>query len=351
MVLRGGIIATPAAGRKPADRLMPLDPAERTDRGHALAAVEAPVTSLAGLLLIGLVVGTVNGLSRVAMPLFAAVLGAQPWQVGMVGGLGYTGMLLLALPMGAWLERHGRRVLFMRGVAAAALLYFAISFARSPSQAILGAAALGLFLPFRIIPVHAEFLALLPRLSPSRAGWNRAAGTLGMFFLGGRVLQRLRAAVGGESLRHERAGRRRTGHRPGCVLRDHLVRSRVDPAPRTRGPVVPGRVRAAAGAGPAVGLGTAPAALWLGAAASGVGLGLQGLTSTTRFAAFLHRFGRGRIGGLASLGAPAGGVVGVMVGGAVSQRFGTPAGFLLLAAACALVCATQCLRLHRTRAR
>lgn len=99
------------------------------------------------------------------------------------------------------------------------------------------------------------------------------------------------------------------------------------------------------------GLGTAPAALWLGAAASGVGLGLQGLTSTTRFAAFLHRFGRGRIGGLTSLGAPAGGVVGVMVGGAVSQRFGTPAGFLLLAAACALVCATQCLRLHRTRAR
>ena len=93
------------------------------------------------------------------------------------------------------------------------------------------------------------------------------------------------------------------------------------------------------------GLGTGPWALWTGAALSGMGLGLQGLTSTSRFGAFMSRHGRGRIGGLTSVGPPAGGVLGAMVGGLVSQRLGTEAGFLILAAACALVCVAQWRRL------
>ncbi|MEN9629885.1 MAG: hypothetical protein RJA10_3113, partial [Pseudomonadota bacterium] len=44
---------------------------------------------LAGLLTLALVVGTVNGLSRVALPLYVASLGGQTWQVGLTGGLGY----------------------------------------------------------------------------------------------------------------------------------------------------------------------------------------------------------------------------------------------------------------------
>jgi hypothetical protein len=92
-------------------------------------------------------------------------------------------------------------------------------------------------------------------------------------------------------------------------------------------------------------LGNGPLALWTGAALSGLGLGLQGLTSTTRFGAFMVRFGRGRIGGLTSLGAPAGGLLGSMGGGLVSQRLGTETGFLLLAAGCAIVCLVQLRRL------
>jgi MFS family permease len=420
-----------AAGRKPADRIaMDLDLAQRAAPGDPHSAEEAAAPSLAGLLLLGLVVGTVNGLSRVAMPLFAASLDAQPWQVGMVGGLGYTGMLLLALPMGAWLERHGSRLLFVRGVAAAALLYFALSFARSPLQAIVAAAVLGLLLPFRIIPIYAEFLAMLPRLSPSRAGWNRAAGTLGMFFLGpaaagavlaawgfapvfqlaagallvallvaGRVLHgiaarpasptaslrgRVRAQI--EILRTQAEVRRTMAidflaqmtvgyftvfvlllavHHFGMSVQAaaglvtvqgalfvatlFLAGSVMTPAREDLSYLIAFSLLLAQGL--LCGLATAPAALWLGAAASGVGLGLQGLTSTTRFAAFLHRFGRGRIGGLTSLGAPAGGVVGVMVGGVVSQRLGTQSGFLLLALGCAPVCVAQWRRLRRSRAR
>lgn len=381
---------------------------------------------LAGLLALGMTVGTVNGLHRVAMPLYAASLGAQSWQVGIVGGLGYTGILLLALPMGAWIERHGSRLLFIRGVFAAALLYLALPFMHTPDQAIGAAAVLGLLLPLRTIPVYTEFLAMLPRLSPSRAGWNRAANTLGMFFLGPAISAAIMAALGfapvfqlaaGTLLMAQLVGRRvlagprhggDAGHRSIAqrvrgqftLLRSHAdvrrtmaidflaqmtvayftvfglvlaVRRFGMPLQQAAALVtLQGALFVATlFAGGALllrwredlryllafvlllaqtllyGLGTGPAALWTGAALSGLGLGLQSLTSTTRFGAFMVRFGRGRIGGLTSLGAPAGGLIGAMGGGIVSQRLGTQAGFLLLAFGCAVVCFVQMLRLRR----
>jgi MFS family permease len=375
---------------------------------------------LAGLLTLGLAVGTVNGLHRVAMPMYAASVGAQSWQVGIVGGLGYTGILLLALPMGAWIERHGSRAVFIRGAFAAALLYLLLPWLRAPNQAIGAAAVLGLLLPLRTIPVYTEFLALLPRLSPARAGWNRAANTLGMFFLGPAVSATVMAALGFAPVfqlaactlltayligRRALAGARHAGdggHRSiaervraqFALLREHAdvrrtmaidflaqmtvayftvfglilaVRRFGMPLQQAASLVtLQGSLFVATlfaggalmqrwkedtryliaftfllGQNLLYGLGTGPTALWIGAALSGLGLGLQGLTSTTRFGAFLVRFGRGRIGGLTSLGPPAGGVIGSMLGGVVSQRLGIETVFLILAAGCAAVCVVQ----------
>ena len=382
-----------------------------------------------GLLVLGMIVGTVNGLNRVAMPLFAASLGAQRWQVGIVGGLGYFGILLLALPMGAWIDRHGSDLVFVRGAFAAALLYLVLPLLHSPEQAIVAAALLGLLLPLRTIPVHTEFLALLPRLSASRAGWNRAAQTLGMFFIGPAVAAAVMAAAGfapvfqlaafclvmatflaRRALVRENAAARRPLDRTLAqrirsqieLLRTHADLRRTMTIDFLAQMTVAYftvfvlilavrkfdmTVQAAAGlvtlqgalyvftlfAGGALllhwkedlryliallllcvqgllcGLATGPAALWVAAALSGTGLGLQGLTSTARFGALLVRFGRGRIGGLTSLGAPAGGVIGAMLGGVVSQRLGTEAGFLVLAVACALMCLWQLRRLAPER--
>ena len=105
--------------------------------------------------------GTINGLSRVAMPLYAAAIGAHAWQVGVVGGLGYAGVLLLALPMGAWIDRHGARTLFVRGVVAAAALYLLLPMLRLPWQLIACACVLGFVLPLRTVTAQTEFLALL----------------------------------------------------------------------------------------------------------------------------------------------------------------------------------------------
>lgn len=151
---------------------------------------------LAGLLALALLVGSVNGIARVAMPLYTASLGAQPWLVGLAGGFGYAGLLLLALPMGSWMERHGSRRLFVRGTAAAALVYLVLAAARAPWQAVAMIAAVGLTLPLRTMPVHTEFLAMLPGLSISRAGWNRAAHMSGLFLIGPTISAAAIAAAG-----------------------------------------------------------------------------------------------------------------------------------------------------------
>jgi hypothetical protein len=60
----------------------------------------------------------------------------------------------------------------------------------------------------------------------------------------------------------------------------------------------------------------------------------------------MQRHGRGRIGGLSSLAPTSGGIIGAVVGGVVSQHWGTEAGFLLLGLGLAAMCAMQALRLR-----
>lgn len=154
------------------------------------------MAALAPLLALVLLVGTVNGASRVVLPLYTASLGAEPWQVGLAGGFGYAGMLLMALPMGTWIERHGTRRLFVRGTMASAAAYLLLVAVAAPWQAVAMTAAAGLVLPLRLMPPHTEFLAMLPRLGSVQAGWNRAAHMSGMFLVGPAIAAGAVAAAG-----------------------------------------------------------------------------------------------------------------------------------------------------------
>ncbi len=397
----------PAAAPEPTSTLAPR---------HALS----PAPRLGGLLSLTLLVGTVNGLSRVALPLYIASLGAQPWQVGVAGAFGYAGILLLALPMGAWIDRHGSRPLFLRGVAVASVLYLVLPVLGAASQAMLAMALLGLVLPFRTIPAQTEFLALLPSLSPGKAGWNRAATMTGMFFLGPALSAAAIAGLGFPPVFELAAaglllafllGGRVLGQSPAlangddsplvtriraqlALLRGHAeVRRTMSIDFLTQmavayfivfGLVLAVRrlgmpLQAAAGlvtlqgamyvvtlllGGKLMarfhedrlyvaafvliglqcllfGLAWHPAALWVGSALMGIAVGIQGLVSTSRFADLMRQYGRGRVGGLTSLGPPAGGLLGALAGGAVSQNFGTQAGFLLLAVVYGLMAAVR----------
>jgi len=384
---------------------------------------------LPALLSLGLMVGTINGLSRVAMPLFAVSRGAQAWQVGIVGGLGYLGVLLMALPMGAWIDRHGSRTMFLRGAIAAALLYLLLPTVQVPWQVIAGAALLGFALPFRTVPIQTEFLAMLPYLGPAKAGWNRGAFMLGLsfigpavsaavlsslgfsalflmvsatlllaFIVGRRVLVR-RSGVAGQSgdapLRARIAGQitllRHDGEVRRTMLIDGLAQMSVayfvvfaiQMAIHRFGMTLQAAaglitmqgalyVAMLFGGGMLVtrwrddvryliafvlllaqsllyGFSSGAPALWLGAALMGVGVGLQGVTSTTRFGELMRRLGRGRIGGLTSLAPTTGGIVGAVVGGVVSQHLGIEAGFLILAVGHAAMCGVHVQRMRASR--
>jgi len=364
------------------------------------------------------------------MPLFALSRGAQAWQVGIVGGLGYLGVLLMALPMGAWIDRHGSRTMFLRGAITAALLYLLLPIVDAPWQVIAGAAVLGFALPFRTVPIQTEFLAMLPHLGPAKAGWSRGAFMLGLAFIGPAVSAAVLSSLGFTALFLMVAatlllafivGRRVLVRRSGVAgqagdaplhvrIAGQITLLRNDADVR-RTMAIDGlsqmsvayfvvfaiqmamhrfgmTLQAAAGlitlqgalyvaalfsGGMLVprwrddlrylvafvmllaqsllyGFGNGPWALWLGAALMGVGVGLQGVTSTTRFGELMRRLGRGRIGGLTSLAPTTGGIVGAVLGGFVSQHWGIEAGFLILAVAHAAMCAIQVRRLSAPRA-
>lgn len=140
---------------------------------------------LAGFMALGILTGTTNGIAKVIMPLVAVSLHAQQWQVGVVGGIQFLGMLLLSLPLGAVIDRHGGRTPFRFGAICSAIVFLTVlSQAMSPWQLIVGVSLIGLFAPFRMVPTNIEFLHLLPQMGLNKAGWQRAAHTLGMFFIG-----------------------------------------------------------------------------------------------------------------------------------------------------------------------
>lgn len=391
---------------------------------EALAEPLAPALQhrfLAGFMGLGVLVGTSNGVAKVCLPLYAAALQAQAWQIGLVGGLQFAGMLLMSLPLGAWIDRHGSRPLFRIGALACAALYLlALPWVAQPWQLIACVSLLGLFNPFRMVPTQTEFLHLLPRLGPGKAGWNRAAHTAGMFFVGpmlGALLAGLLGftptfavvaaglllslLIGDRVLSGTPPGRGRDGARLWPLVRGQLavVAERPD-LRRTMLIEFCGQMAMAyfsvfivllgirsfgMGTQQAAGLVTlqgalfvgtlfvggsllrrwreasryllafglllahalllsappSPHFLWFGAALLGLGLGVQHLTSVTRFGALMNELGRGRVGGLFSLAGPAGGVAGAVLGGLVGQRFGLLAGFRLLAVVYAVQVAWQ----------
>ncbi|AKJ29386.1 MFS transporter [Caldimonas brevitalea] len=382
---------------------------------------------LLGFMALGVLAGTSNGVAKVVLPLYAASLHAASWQIGLVGGLQFAGMLLLSMPIGALIDRHGSRALFRFGGLGAALLFLlGFSQSREPWQLIAGVLLFGLINPFRMVATQTEFLQLLPRLKPRQAGWNRGSHTAGMFFIGpvlgaalvgwvgfqhtffvvaagllltvligNRVLgaappgrgaealgvwQRVRGQFG---LIAQRADLRRTMRIECCgqiamsyftvfivllAMREfHLPLPLAAGLVTLQGALFVLTLFLAGGwlarwqqeqryllaftlllaAEALLSLPLHAACLWLAAALLGVGLGVQHLTSVTRFAALAQELGRGPVGGLFTLAGPAGGLFGAVAGGLLGQHFGLWSGFRGLAVVYLLAVGWQLVRLRR----
>ncbi|WP_395700964.1 MFS transporter [Aquabacterium sp.] len=380
-----------------------------------------PRIPLGSFMALNVLVGASHGISRVLLPLFGAQLHAQTWQIGLVGGLQFGGLLLLSMPTGALIDRYGSLPLFRIGVLVAAAIYgLGLTQAHLPWQLILCVVGLGLVIPLRLVTTNTEFLHLLPHLPPAKAGWNRAANTLGMYFIGPSLGALLIAGVGfvpafalvaaaflgmylvgSHALADAPPGRgqeatplaqrvkrqiRAVAERP--MLRRTMLIDMVgqmavayfsvfivlyavrhfgmglQPAaglitlqgalfvatlfaggaltahwhPERRYGVA---VALLLGHAIVLALARSPLWLWTGAALLGLGLGLQQLSSVTRYGQLMKELGRGHGGGLSSMAGPAGGLTGAVVGGVLSQHFGMGAGFDVLVLLYALLALSQ----------
>jgi len=138
-----------------------------------------------GFMVVGVLTGLANGIAKIAIPLYAIHLHASAWQIGIVGSVQFAGTLLLSLPIGALIDRHGSLPLFRFGGIVGAMLYlFAYTRMTTAWDLIIGVTLFGLVNPFRMVATQAEFLHLLPLMGYAKAGWQRASHSVGMFLLG-----------------------------------------------------------------------------------------------------------------------------------------------------------------------
>lgn len=124
------------------------------------------------------------GAGRVLTSLYAVELQADEWLMGLIAGAQSLGLLLMALPAGALLERLGPRRLFVAGTIAAACAYAITPVWREGLWLATSTALLSLCLPARFVAMNAVFLAQLRHWGEDKAGWMRGTHLIGLLLVG-----------------------------------------------------------------------------------------------------------------------------------------------------------------------
>lgn len=155
-----------------------------------------PSTPLRWFLFVNAVSGVGVGAGRVLTSMYAVELQADAWLMGVIAGAQSLGLLLMALPAGALLERLGPRRLFVAGSFAAALAYAITPLWREGLWLALSAALLSLCLPARFVAMNAAFLARLRHWGEDKAGWMRGTHLAGLLLIGPAIAVVLEAVMG-----------------------------------------------------------------------------------------------------------------------------------------------------------
>ena len=142
------------------------------------------LTPLRWFLFVNAISGIGVGAGRVLTSMYAVELQADAWLMGVIAGAQSLGLLLMALPAGALLERLGPRRLFVLGSIAATLAYAITPLWREGLWLALSAALLSLCLPARFVAMYAAFLAQLRHWGEDRAGWMRGTHLAGLLLIG-----------------------------------------------------------------------------------------------------------------------------------------------------------------------
>jgi len=143
-----------------------------------------PWQFLSGFIAISLLGGLSFGLARMITALYALELGVSTTTLGLIAAAQSLGLLVMALPMGLWVEHYGPYRLFMVGSLLAGLLYSITPLVPSPVWLLLCTALVSFCLPCRFVALNTLFMAQLSRIGEAKAGWMRANSLIGMLLIG-----------------------------------------------------------------------------------------------------------------------------------------------------------------------
>jgi MFS family permease len=134
--------------------------------------------------LLSSIMGTSVGVAKVTTSLYAVRLGAHEALLGLIAGSQSIGVLIMSLPLGLMVERHGPARVFTLGTLVAGGLYVILPLVASADFLLACTTAIGFFMPFRFVALNTVFLEQLLSLGDAKAGWYRGTHMAGMFLIG-----------------------------------------------------------------------------------------------------------------------------------------------------------------------
>lgn len=140
--------------------------------------------SIGGFLALAATSGVTIGMANIVTQLFAISIGATPFQMGVIGAMEASGMMLLMVPAGFIIARHGAKFVYATASLGPLLLYLLMPFLGYWWTIALARLAVGMCIPFRTVSMTSAFLGQLRRIGSHKAGWYRASLTFGMAVLG-----------------------------------------------------------------------------------------------------------------------------------------------------------------------
>jgi len=137
-----------------------------------------------GFVLLTSMAGVGIGIARVATSFYAVELHASTLQMGLISAAQSIGILLMALPVGIWIQQWGPKRLFILGSVLGGLVYAALTLHAQVLFLIVCTALISFCMPLRFVSLNSVFLKHLEQLGEAKAGWFRGTHMLGFFLIG-----------------------------------------------------------------------------------------------------------------------------------------------------------------------
>lgn len=135
-------------------------------------------------MLLALASGTTISMAQLATTLYALALGVDDARLGIIAAMEPLGIALMTLPAGLLVVRYGARRVYFAASLGPMLLNLVVPFTGAWPLIALTQGLIGLCIPFRIVSINGVFLARLAQIGLARAGWYRAAMSIGTGMVG-----------------------------------------------------------------------------------------------------------------------------------------------------------------------